>query len=156
MISKLTTALLILGLLSLVTARPVSHESAKKQDTSTNDLLSDKELEDLLERLERTLFFAPSMVMNIIILCAGAFPSSNAKEQGFSASITLPDGRTFEWAKKQGRRIPFSKGETQGIVMTAAYYACSCGAFIIVLLFSYSPKCKATRTDYYPSWWEHI
>jgi hypothetical protein len=69
MISRLTTALLILGLLSLVSARPVSHESAQKQDTSTNDLLSDKELEDLLERLQRTLLLALSMVMNIITLC---------------------------------------------------------------------------------------
>ena len=39
--------LLTLGLLSLMTARPVSHEETKKQDIILNDLFTVKDLNDL-------------------------------------------------------------------------------------------------------------
>lgn len=56
-----------------------------------------------------------------MLLCAGLIPSSNVKKQGFGASITLPDGRTFDWGKEQGLRAPFAKGEAQGVMMLAAH-----------------------------------
>ena len=113
MISRLTAVLLTLGLLSLVTARPVSHEEAKKQDISIDDLFTDKEIDDLLKSCSLLCLYRIT-INSYYASCAGLSPSSNAEKQGFSASFTLPDGRTFEWGKEQGRRIPFSKGETQG------------------------------------------
>lgn len=113
MISRLTTALLTLGLLSLVTARPVSHGEAKKQDISVDDLITDKELDDLFKSCSLLSRYRITIINSYYASCAGLFPSSNAEGQGFSASIIFPDGRTFEWAKEQGRRIPFSKEETQ-------------------------------------------
>ena len=113
MISRFTAVLLTLGLLSLVTARPVSHEEAKKQDISIDDLFTDKEIDDLLKSYSLLRLYRCT-INSYYASYAGLSPSSNAEKQGFSTSFILPDGRTFEWGKEQGRRTPFNKGETQG------------------------------------------
>ena len=119
MTSRLTTLLLMFGLLSLVTARPVTHENAEKEGTTTsdiNDLLSDKDLEDLFKSIKIAIHHNYVYMQAIALhMHAVLFPSSKAAKEQQGFSITLPGGNTFDWGKEQGRRVPFGNGKTQGI-----------------------------------------